>query len=96
MPHRIWSTLFIPGFAPGIAAGIQGGWTHISSDAAQAAVDALGAGFSVTPVSRATDGFRATASVGLTFFSGSLHVGVARPIDHKAPWKVIWGLGHNF
>ncbi|HWL40978.1 MAG TPA: hypothetical protein VNO75_12145 [Gemmatimonadaceae bacterium] len=96
MPLRVWTTLFIPGFAPGIAAGIQGGWTDISTPAAQTAVDALGAGFSVTPVSRATDGFRATASVGLTFFSGSAHIGFARPIDHQAPWKFVWGLGHSF
>jgi len=47
-------------------------------------------------VSRATDGFRATASVGLTFFSGSAHIGLARPIDHRAPWKFVWGLGHTF
>jgi hypothetical protein len=96
MPHRLWRTLFIPGFAPGIAAGLQGGWTTISNDAARAAVTALGAPFSATPVSRQTDGFRATAGVGLTFFSGSAHIGFARPIDHKAPWKFVWGLGHSF
>jgi hypothetical protein len=95
-PHRLWRTLFIPGFAPGIAVGLQGGWTAISTDAARAAVDFLGAGWSPTPVSRATDGFRATAGFGLTFFSGSAHIGVARPIDHKAPWRFVWGLGHSF
>jgi len=95
-PHRLWRTLFIPGFAPGIAAGLQGGWTSISTDAARTAVTALGAAWSPTPVSRATDGFRATAGIGLTFFSGSAHIGVARPIDHKAPWRFVWGLGHNF
>ena len=96
MPHRLWRTLFVPGVAPGIAAGLQGGWTSISTDAARAAVDSLGAAWSATPVSRATDGFRATFGAGLTFFSGTLHVGAARPIDHKAPWRFVWGLGHNF
>ena len=96
MPHRLWSTLFIPGVAPGIAVGLQGGWTSLTNDAARAAVDALGPIGSTTPVSRPTDGFRATVGFGLTFFSGTVHVGVARPVDHQAPWKFVWGLGHNF
>jgi hypothetical protein len=96
MPHRLWSTLFIPGVAPGIAVGLQGGWTSLTTDAARAAVDALGPIGSTTPVSRSTDGFRATVGLGLTFFSGSVHVGIARPVDHRAPWRFVWGLGHNF
>jgi hypothetical protein len=96
LPRRLWRTLFVPGLAPGIAAGLQGGWTSLSTDAAQASVVALSAPFSTTPVSRATDGFRATFGFGLTFFSGSAHIGVARPIDHKAPWRFVGGLGHNF
>lgn len=96
MPHRLWRTLFVPGVAPGVAAGLQGGWTSISTDAGRAAVAALGAGWSTTPVSRPTDGVRATFGFGLTFFSGSAHIGVARPVDHKAPWRLVWGLGHNF
>ncbi|MDP9201570.1 MAG: hypothetical protein M3P26_06515 [Gemmatimonadota bacterium] len=96
MPHRLWRTLFVPGVAPGVAAGLQGGWASISSDAARAAVTALGAAWSTTPVSRATDGFRATFGFGLTFFSGSAHIGVARPVDQKAPWRFVWGLGQNF
>jgi hypothetical protein len=47
-------------------------------------------------VSRPTDGFRATFAFGLTFFSEAVHVGVARPIDHKAPWRFVGGLGHSF
>lgn len=96
MPHRLWRTLFVPGLAPGIAAGLQGGWTSVSTDAARAAVTALGAAWSTTPVSRPTDGFRATFGFGLTFFSGTAHIGIARPIDHKAPWRLVGGLGHNF
>lgn len=96
MPHRLWRTLFVPGVAPGIAAGLQGGWTSLSTDAARTAVTALGPAGSTTPVSRPTDGFRATFGFGLTFFSGSAHVGIARPVDHKAPWRLVGGLGHNF
>ncbi|MEO7823416.1 MAG: hypothetical protein ABIS15_07405 [Gemmatimonadaceae bacterium] len=95
-PHRLWRTLFVPGLAPGLAAGIQGGWTKLTNEAARSAVTALGAGFSTLPVSRETDGFRATAGVGVTFFAGGVHFGFARPIDHKAPWKFVWGLGHTF
>ena len=96
MPHRLWRTLFVPGFGPGVVAGLQGGWTSITNDAARAAVTALGASWSTTPVSRETDGFRATFAFGLTFFSEAVHVGVARPIDHKAPWRFVGGLGHSF
>lgn len=96
MPHRVWRTLFVPGLGPGIAAGLQGGWTKLITDAARASVDSLGAAWSTTPVSKPTDGFRATFAVGLTFFSEAAHIGVARPIDHKAPWRFVGGLGHNF
>jgi hypothetical protein len=95
-PRRLWRTLFIPGVSPGLAAGLQGGWTAISTDAARVAVDQLGAGFSATPVSRATGGFRATLGLGVTFFSGALHVGFARPVDHSAPWRLVGGLGRGF
>jgi len=96
MPHRLWRTLFVPGIAPGIAAGLQGGWTSLTTDAARASVDSLGAAWSTTPVSRPTDGFRATFAIGLTFFSEAVHLGVARPVDHKAPWRFVGGLGHSF
>jgi hypothetical protein len=95
-PHRVWRTLFIPGASPGLAAGLQGGWAALLSDAARAAVTELGAGFSATPVSRATGGFRATLGLGMTFFSGALHVGFARPVDHRAPWRLVGGLGRSF
>ncbi|HKC81872.1 MAG TPA: hypothetical protein VKB91_11810, partial [Gemmatimonadaceae bacterium] len=96
MPHRLWRTLFVPGLGPGIAAGLQGGWTSLTNDAARASVNALGASWSTTPVSRPTDSFRATFAIGLTFFSEAAHIGVARPIDHKAPWRFVGGLGHTF
>jgi hypothetical protein len=48
------------------------------------------------PVSRPTGGFRATFGFGMTLFSGSLHLGIARPVDHRAPWRLVGGLGRNF
>ncbi|HEY6089309.1 MAG TPA: hypothetical protein VD771_05925 [Gemmatimonadaceae bacterium] len=96
VPHRLWRTLFVPGVGPGIVAGLQGGWTALSTDTAQQAAVALATPFSTTPVARATGGFRATANFGLTFFNGSVHLGVARPIDHSAPWRFVGGLGSTF
>jgi len=94
-PHRLWRTLFIPGVGPGLAAGFQGGWTTLSTDAAQVAVAQLGAGWSAIPVSRATGGFRATLGLGVTLFSGAAHFGFARPVDHQAGWRFVGGLGRS-
>jgi hypothetical protein len=94
-PFRVRRFL-LPGIAPGIAIGAQGGWTEISSAAAQHAVDLLGAGWSATPVSVATGGARATVGGGITLFSDVLHVGVARPVDHPAHWRFVAGFGLAF
>lgn len=90
-PRRVWR-LIIPGISPGIGAGIQGGWTEASSDAARSALVALG-GDGVTPLSRPTDGVRATADFRLTILSGAIGAGFARPIDHSARWRpfFLWG-----
>lgn len=95
-PKRAIRNIVLPGLAPGFAAGISGGWTELSSAAARQAVAGLGAGWSAAPVSRATGGARATLGVGLTFFGGNVHVGVARPVDHAAPWKLALGSGTSF
>jgi hypothetical protein len=94
-PYRIGRFL-IPGISPGIAAGIDAGWAELSSEAARAAVREMGDGTPENVVSRPTERIRSTASVGLTFFSNSLHVGVARPIDHQAPWRWSVRLGQGF
>lgn len=95
-PRRVWRTLYMPGLAPGFGAGIQGGWTRFASDAGLASLARLGLGSDGTPVSRATDGVRATFGFGATLFSGNFHVGVARPIDRAAKWKVVAGVGPSF
>jgi hypothetical protein len=96
VPHRVRGNLTIPGLAPGLAIGVQGGWTEISNDAARIAVDHLGASWSPGPISHATNGIRATAGFGVTLFNGFVHFGVARPIDTSAPWKLTLGLGPLF
>jgi hypothetical protein len=82
----------IPGVSPGLAVGLQGGWTELSSNAARVAARTLGA----LPVPVGSDGVRATIGLGVTLFNGSVHIGAARPIDQPAPWKLAIGLGPLF
>jgi hypothetical protein len=77
--------IVLPGLSPGIGAGVQGGWTEASSQAAQTALQILGS----TPTGRV----RATADLRFTILSGALGAGVARPIDQSGKWKpfFVWG-----
>ncbi|HET9426273.1 MAG TPA: hypothetical protein VFO55_12970 [Gemmatimonadaceae bacterium] len=86
----------IPGLSPGMAVGADAGWAELSSPAAHAAVLAMGDGTEANAVSRETGRVRSTVSASLTFFSNSLHVGVARPVDHPAPWRWFVRLGQGF
>ncbi|MEJ7758079.1 MAG: hypothetical protein WKF55_00670 [Gemmatimonadaceae bacterium] len=100
-PVRLPANLIVPGIAPGVAAGIRAGWTDISGPAAQTALLRLGSRLDtasgvVVPISRPTDGIRATAELLLTFFSGSVSVGVTRPIDQSGPWKFTGRIGQGF
>ena len=95
-PRRVWGNLFIPGLSPGFAVGIEGGYTQISSTATGTAVSMLGVTGSGAAVSVASERIRATTGVGVTLFSGIIHLGVARPIDHPAPWKFVVGGGPSF
>jgi hypothetical protein len=100
-PMRLPSQLIAPGIAPGIAAGIHAAWTDVSGPAAEQALLDLGSRLDpvtgqLIPLSRPTDGIRASAEVLLTFFSGALAVGVTRPIDHSGPWKFTGRIGQGF
>jgi len=100
-PIHLPSQLIVPGIAPGVAAGIHGGWAEISGPEAQRALLELGAtvdpltGLPV-PLSRPTDGIRASAEFLLTFFNGAVAVGVTRPIDTHGPWKFTARMGQGF
>jgi hypothetical protein len=100
-PIRLPSALILPGLAPGIAAGVFGGWTEISSDAARRALLELGTridketGLAV-PLSRQTDGMRASGEFLITFFSGAVALGVTRPLDQSAKWKFTGRIGQGF
>ena len=91
-PIEIFRNFFVPGLSPGIARASQGGWTELSSPGA-AQPFALGVKRTVCRCPTATDGVRATAGGGFTLFSDLLHLGVARPVDHSAPWRFVVGFG---
>lgn len=100
-PMRFPNALVLPGLAPGIAAGIHGGWTEVSSAEARQALLELGTrpdaetGLPV-PISSPTNGARASAELLATFFSGALAIGVTRPIDESRKWKFTWRIGQGF
>ena len=92
---------FLPAVAPGLSVGVQSGWTEAPNDAARAAIDRLAVIdptllASWAPVSRPTDGIRASVTAGLRFFSGGAFVGATRPVDHAAPWKLLVTFGQQW
>ncbi|MFL5572568.1 MAG: hypothetical protein ACJ78R_03550 [Gemmatimonadaceae bacterium] len=100
-PMHLPSGLIVPGIAPGIAAGIHAGWADVSSPAAQRALLELGTTIDpvtaeFVPVSRPTDGVRASAEFLLTFFNGALAAGVTRQIDRHGPWTFTARMGQGF
>jgi hypothetical protein len=103
-PWRIVRSLVIPGLSPGVAIGAQGGWTELGTAAARTAASLLSAGAigCVPPnacpslVASETGGFRATIDARLTFLGGLIGVGVARPVDHPARWRVAVRFGQEF
>ncbi|MEO7521032.1 MAG: hypothetical protein ABIW79_04375 [Gemmatimonas sp.] len=99
-PIRVGRRLMLPGIAPGASVGLQSGWTELPNAAARESLLRLGLRADSTgamvPVARATDGFRATATAGLRFFSGSLFVGAARPVDQAAKWKTLIVFGQQW
>lgn len=103
-PWRVVRSLVIPGLSPGIAIGAQGGWTELSTASGRAAVQVLsGAPIDCAlsndcpePLSVETRGMRATVDARLTFFGGLIGVGVARPVDRAARWRLAFRFGQEF
>jgi hypothetical protein len=93
-PRHLWRSIYIPGVSPGVAMSAQGGWTELSSQGAVTASHQLVEG--TTQIAEPTHGTRATIGGGITLFSGLLHVGLARPVDRPAPWKLAIGFGAQF
>jgi hypothetical protein len=104
-PLRIIRSLMVPGLSPGIAAGIQGGWAEASSTASLASIQQLDPnraedcevlGDCPPPLSVPTHGIRATADFRLTFFGGLIGLGIARPVDRSAPWRLAFRFGQEY
>jgi hypothetical protein len=100
-PIILPSRLIIPGLAPGVSAGVQGGWAEVSSDRARRALLELGARRdtatgALIPISAPTNGIRASADLRLTFFSGAASIGVTRAIDRADKWRFIATVGQAF
>jgi hypothetical protein len=101
-PIRLTPRFFIPGLTPGVSAGVHAGWAEASSAQARAALLALGtrpeasANDAPVPVSVPTERVRATVDLRVTFFGGAASLGVARPVDHRAPWKFVGTFGQAF
>ena len=100
-PIRLPSMLVIPGLAPGLAAGVQAGWAEASGEAARRALLALGTEVDtltgmLVPLSRPTDGVRASGELLFTFFNGAVGLGVARTLDQPGPWRFTGRIGQGF
>jgi hypothetical protein len=94
-PYRLGRFL-VPGLSPGIGAAVDAGWSELSTAAARASVIEMGDGTEANALSKPTGRIRSTVFAGLTFFSNSLQIGVARPIDERAPWRWRVQLGQGF
>lgn len=99
-PLRVSRRYSLPGITPGVSVGLQSGITELPNTAARESLlrfglreDSTGA---MVPVAAVTNGWRATASAGLRFFSGTLFVGAARPIDRAAKWKSVIQFGQQW
>jgi hypothetical protein len=104
-PWRLIRSLMIPGFSPGLAAGIQGGWAEASSASVRSAIvrlnpvaraDCEALSSCPLPPSTPTNGVRATVDMRMTFFGGLVGLGVARPADRAAPWRPAFRFGQEF
>ena len=99
-PIRV-GRLFLPALAPGASVGVQSGWAEAPNDAARQSIDRLlvvdpRVLASYAPVSRPTNGIRASVTAGLRFFSGGVFVGATRPVDQAAPWRTLITFGQQW
>lgn len=101
VPIRLGNSFWLPAISPGLSAGIQSGWTDAPTLAASESIARLGytdgldqSGMPVRlPVSRVTDGVRASVTAGVRLFGGGVFIGSTRPIDHTEPWKLLIAFG---
>ncbi|MBX3174182.1 MAG: hypothetical protein KF709_07200 [Gemmatimonadaceae bacterium] len=87
-PIRLTPRLWLPPAAPGLALGVQAGYTRASTADALATVQALG--------SESTGHVRSSVALTLRIFGQSLGVGVARPLDYPEGWRWVFEFGQRF
>jgi len=97
-PVPITRRFWLPSPSPALSIGVQAGWTELSTNAARTAAAQLGVVDPTSlatwrPVSRASDGVRATVTGGVRLFGGAVGVLAARPIDHRGPWRLALTFG---
>jgi hypothetical protein len=106
-PVRVTRRFWLPAPTPSLAWSVQAGWTDAPSDAAQLAVAQLGFTCArptdsspdhppplpvCMPVSRTTDGWRASMGVGMRFFGGAVSWMAARSLDGRG-WRGVFSIG---
>jgi hypothetical protein len=100
-PIRITQRFWLANPTPALTIGLQAGWTGVSTKSARTALDLLNgtvdptAPTTMRPVSRASDGVRATATVGVRLFGGALGVLLARPLDQHQGWRLMLSIGQQ-
>lgn len=100
-PVRV-GRFFLPGLTPALSVGLQGALTSLSNAGAERANRRLATRLEapnsmppnppplpvVVPVGRVTDGVRSSLTLGVRLLGGAIGVGVARPMDRAAAWKL--------
>ncbi|MBK9976503.1 MAG: hypothetical protein IPP20_01010 [Gemmatimonadetes bacterium] len=90
---------FVPAPSPALSAGVQSGWTQVRGEGGALAMrelvrdtlpDYLSIASPETLRSRETDGVRTSVTLGMRFFGGAVGVGMARAVDRKASWKLVF------
>jgi hypothetical protein len=97
-------SVYLPGLAPSVAVGLNGGWSTATSASARAGLASFGTrvdtltGASLL-ATRPTEGVRSTVNLTFRLFGGTLGAGVARPLDGHDPragWRLVFGIGQAF
>lgn len=87
-PVRLTNRFWLPPAAPGIALGLQSGWTRASTPTALATVTTLG--------SVPTGDPRTSVSLSLRFFGGAIGIGVAQPLGRRDPARFLLEFGQRW
>ena len=98
-PRRVFGGYVLPGLSPGVVVGVNGGWAEASSVGARQALTLLTTTSfdgTTTLAPSPTHRIRATVDARATLFGGLLGFGVARAVDHAAPWRFLFTFGQSY